>query len=267
MRGARRCVPIAFLLLLLLLGLGIGSSQISANFALLGTATVYTKAPKGLLLAANAGTGNLWGSCAGALIDAYHIYSTTVGIAVSTVTFSTQKYAFGCAQLDAVTVATTSTQTVTTGTTVTETQTVTTGTTQTLTQTTTSVATETVTSTTSTTLLTTTTVGTTLTQTQTQTLTTTTQMLTTVTATTTKTITDSTTTVLQFQVQEGVYTLIAILLGSMVPLLARTAMQAHKIYRSRRVLRATEGPSGDSVQELGAGSGGQYRKSRRRALR
>lgn len=284
MRDARRCVPIAFLLLLLL-GLGIGSSQISANFSLLGEATVYTKAPnvlfaavtnyinypKGLLLAANADRGALWGHCAGALMDVYHIYSTTVGMAVSTVTFSTQKYAFGCAQLEAVTVATTST--VTQATTTTETRIVTTGTTvttettvtqtQTVTDTTTLTATQTVTTGTTVVTTETTTQMATRTTTLSTTQTVTTATTATATATETRTVVSSTTTVLQVQVQEGVYWLIAMLFGSLTPLLAGSAMKAQRVYRARRALRAAEGSSGGLMQGLDTES---YRK-KRRALR
>jgi hypothetical protein len=291
-RGVTRCVAVTLLLLLLI---GIGSSQSSKSFAPLGAASVYAKDPNFVLGAAASAAyaAVLQEPCAGALLDVYHIYSTTVGVAVSTVTFSTQRYAFGCAQLDAVTVATTSTvtqattttetQTVTTGTTVTqtETRTVTTGTTTTQTQTVTetqtvttgatvtTVVSETVTLTTITTTFATTTVETTTTSTTTQTITqtqATTQTVTTgttATVTQTKTTVSSTTTVLQVRVQEGVYALLALLLGSMAPLLTRAALKAERICRERRALRAVEGPSGGPMQGLDAEP---YRK-KRRALR
>jgi hypothetical protein len=196
-------------MLSLLLGVATSGTPLPLNW--FGAATAYAGGPASLIGSASVSAGGPGGQCLGVLLDAYHIYGTTVGLAVSTVTFSTQRYAFGCAQLDAVTVATTST--VTQETTTTETQTVTTGTTATVTQ--------------------------------------------------TKTTVSSTTTVLQVQAQEGVYVLIALLLASMVPLLARTAVKAQRIYRERRVLRAAEGPSGGPTQGL---EGSPYRK-RRRALR
>jgi hypothetical protein len=73
----------------------------------------------------------------------------------------------------------------------------------------------------------------------------------------------STTTVLQVQVPESAYTLIAVLFGSAVPLLTKAAKEAHRVYRARRALRAVEGPSAGSMQGLDAEP---YRK-RRRAFR
>jgi hypothetical protein len=183
-------------------------------------------------------------------MDVYHIYSTAVGVAVSTVTFSTQKYAFGCAQLDVVTVATTST--VTQATTTTETQTVTTGTTVT------TVVSETVTLTTGTTTQT-------ITQTQETTQTVTTG--TTATVTQTKTTVSTTTTVLQVQVQEGVYALLALLLGSTAPLLIRAALKAQRIYRERRVLRDAGVLQGSRVQDLNVEDWEKREKGGKRVLR
>jgi hypothetical protein len=160
-------------------------------------ATAYARDPVSLIGDVSVSMGGPGGQCLGVLLDSYHIYSTTVGLVVSTVTFSTQKYAFGCVQLDVTTVTTTSA--LTTGTTATQT----------------------------------------LTQTQT------------------------TTTVLQVQVQGWEFALIVLLLFSMVPLLARTAVKAQRIYRERRALRAAEGPSGGPTQGL---EESPYRK-RRRALR
>jgi hypothetical protein len=210
--GVRAAPRYATMVVMLSLLVGVATAGTPLPLRWFGAATAYTGGPASLIGSASVSVGGPGGQCLGVLLDAYHIYSTTVGLVVSTVTFSTQRYAFGCAQLDAVTVATTST--VTQETTTTETQTVTTGTTATVTQ--------------------------------------------------TKTTVSSTTTVLQVQVQEGVYALlIALLLGSMVPLLARTAVKAQRIYRERRVLRAAEGSTGDLMQRLDAEP---YRK-RRRALR
>jgi hypothetical protein len=234
MRGVTRGVVVAFLLLLLI---GVGFSQSSRRFAQLGVASVYAEDPDFVL-------------CAGALMDVYHIYSTAVGVAVSTVTFSTQKYAFGCAQLDVVTVATTST--VTQATTTTETQTVTTGTTVT------TVVSETVTLTTGTTTQT-------ITQTQETTQTVTTG--TTATVTQTKTTVSTTTTVLQVQVQEGVYALLALLLGSTAPLLIRAALKAQRIYRERRVLRDAGVLQGSRVQDLNVEDWEKREKGGKRVLR
>jgi hypothetical protein len=187
------------MVVMLLLLLGVATSGTTLPLSWFGDATAYAGGPASLIGSASVSAGGPGGQCLGVLLDAYHIYSTTVGLVVSTVTFSTQRYAFGCAQLDAVTVATTST--VTQATTTTETQ--------------------------------------------------------------TKTTVSSTTTVLQVQAQEGVYVLIALLLASMVPLLARTAVKAQRIYRERRVLRAAEGPSGGPMQGLDA----EPYKKKRRSLR
>jgi hypothetical protein len=266
MRGVTRGVVVAFLLLLLI---GVGFSQSSRRFAQLGVASVYAEDPDFVL-------------CAGALMDVYHIYSTAVGVAVSTVTFSTQKYAFGCAQLDVVTVATTSTvtqattttetQTVTTGTTVTqtETQTVTTGTTTTQTQTVTETQTVTTGPTVTTVVsetVTLTTGTTTQTITQTQETTQTVTTGTTATVTQTKTTVSTTTTVLQVQVQEGVYALLALLLGSTAPLLIRAALKAQRIYRERRVLRDAGVLQGSRVQDLNVEDWEKREKGGKRVLR
>jgi hypothetical protein len=196
------------MVVMLSLLLGVATSGTPLPLEWFGDATAYAGGPASLIGSASVSAGRPGDQCLGVLLDAYHIYSTTVGLVVMTATFSTQRYAFGCAQLDAVTVATTS------ETTTTETQTVTTGTTATVTQ--------------------------------------------------TKTTVSSTTTVLQVQVQGGAYALlIALLLGSMVPLLARTAVKAQRIYKERRALREVEGPSGGPMQGLDAEP---YRK-RRKALR
>ena len=192
-RAAPRYAAMVVMLSLLV---GVATSGTPLPLRWFGSATAHARDPAVMVGDASVFTGGLVGQCLGVLLDFYHIYSTTVGLVVSTVTFSTQKYAFGCAQLDVTTVTTTSA--LTTGTTATQT----------------------------------------LTQTQ-------------------------TTTVLQVQVQGWALALIALLLFSMAPLLARAAAKAQRIYRERRALRAVEGPSGGPMQGLDAEP---YRK-RRRALR
>lgn len=191
---APRYAAMAVMLFLLV---GVATSGVPLPLRWLGVATAYARDPALLIAGASVSMGGPAGQCLGVLLDFYHIYSTTVGLVVSTVTFSTQKYAFGCAQLDVTTV--TATSALTTSTTATQT----------------------------------------LTQTQT------------------------TTTVLQFQVQGWEFALMALLLFSMAPLLARTVVKAQRIYRERRALRAAEGPSGGPMQGLDAEP---YRK-KRRALR
>ena len=190
----------AVMVVMLLLLVGVATSGTPVPLGWFGAATAYTRYPALLIGGASVSMGGQGGQCLGVLLGFYYIYSTTVGLVVSTVTFSTQKYAFGCAQLDVTTVTTTSA--LTTGTTATQT----------------------------------------LTQTQT------------------------TTTVLQVQVQGWVFALIA-LLFSMVPLLARTAVKAQKIYRERRVLRTAGVLQGSRAQDLNFEDREQRKKGRRWVLR
>jgi hypothetical protein len=189
------------MVVMLSLLVGVATSGTPLPLTWFVAATAYARDPVSLIGDVSVSMGGPGGQCLGVLLDSYHIYSTTVGLVVSTVTFSTQKYAFGCVQLDVTTVTTTSA--LTTGTTATQT----------------------------------------LTQTQT------------------------TTTVLQVQVQGWEFALIVLLLFSMVPLLARTAVKAQRIYRERRALRAAGVLQGIRVQDLNNEDWEKREKGRRRVLR
>lgn len=181
MWAAARYAAAAVLMSLLL---GVAVSLSSLSFSWPGTASAYANTPANFLDNVSQGVGNLREECIAGLLDVYHIYVTTNGLIISTVTFSKQFYAFGCAQLEP---ATTTTSTITTGTTTTQTTTVT------ETSTTTETSTATVT------------VATTATTTETTVVTTsTTATITTVSTTTQIAITASTMTTTTTQIQDGV---------------------------------------------------------------
>jgi len=115
-RAAPRYAAMVVMLSLLV---GVATSGTPLPLGWFGSATAYARDPASLIGSASVSVGGPVGQCLGVLLDLYHIYSTTVGLVVSTVTFSTQKYAFGCARLDVTTVTTTSA--LTTGTTATQT--------------------------------------------------------------------------------------------------------------------------------------------------